>query len=210
MNDLYHVVEKNINRLWPDCSRAFLEELKAHAYQDMADVGINTPLRVVHFAAQISHESAGGTITHESMTYKSARRIYRVFPKYFNSEFEAEPYVGRPRKLANRVYGGRMGNRPGTDDGYDYRGRGLLQLTGRNSYAEAGQRFDLPLLSNPELVADPRYTLLIAGWEFKKLGCLEYADRDNLEKVTRRVNGGLNGLEDREKWLGLWKDALGI
>src|SRR5256885_1044045 len=100
--------------------------------------GITTPLRLAHFLAQILHESGGLTIAEENLDY-SARRMTQVWPRRFPTLADAAPYAHNPRTLAAKVYNGRMGNRPGSDDGYSYRGRGLMQTTGRENYARMGR-----------------------------------------------------------------------
>jgi putative chitinase len=168
---------------------------------------IDTPLRVAHFMAQISHESDGGRITSENLNYTHAEAIVGAWPTRFTLA-SAVPYLRNPRKLASFVYNGRMGNRPGTSDGFAYRGRGLLQITGRASYEEMAEVTGLDLINDPDLAFAPANALLIAATEFKKLGCLPYCDRDDVVRVTKRVNGGTNGLSSRRAWLAKWKTAL--
>jgi putative chitinase len=196
-----------LKRLWPKASASLIDAMVASAPQVFQRYGINTPLRLAHFMAQISHESNGGTVAAENLSYTTPQRIASVWPRRFTVD-SAQAYVRNPRKLASKVYNGRMGNRPGTEDGYTYRGRGLLQLTGRSAYEEMGQLVGLDLTRNPDLVFSPRYALEIAAAEFKKLGCIPFCDRDDLRKVTLRVNGGTTGLDDRRDWLTRWKQAL--
>lgn len=162
--------------------------------------GITTPLRLQHFFPQIAHESGGFTITEENLRY-SAKRLRQVWPKRFPTEATTAPYVNNPLALANHVYGGRMGNQRGTDDGYNFRGRGLIQNTGRDGYRQVGKIAGIPLEENPALANDPRYLLEVACafWQWKGLNA--YADRDDVAGATRVINGGLNGLADRKLWL---------
>lgn len=199
---------ETLKRLWPRAPESLVEAVANHSAPVFAKYGITTRLRAVHFLAQISHESDGGTIREEDLEHYSAVRITEVWPRRFESVAEAEPYAHNARRLADRVYGDRMGNRPGTDDGFNYRGRGLLQITGRDSYRRIGQLTDLPLEDRPELAAAPDSALEVAACEFKKLGCLPFCDRDNIEGVTRRVNGGYIGLASRKAWLAKWKRAF--
>jgi putative chitinase len=177
-----------LRRLWPNAPAALIENVAGQADEVFEKHGINTPLRAAHFMAQISHESDGGRITEESLNYTTAARIAAVWPSRFTVA-SAAGYVRNARKLANQVYNGRMGNAPGSDDGYNYRGRGLLQITGRESYRRIGAGAGLPLEQNPELAYAPQHALEVAAAEFVSLGCLPFCDRDDLRGVTRRVNG---------------------
>ena len=167
----------------------------------------SSPLRVVHFMAQILHESGGLTIQFENLNY-SAERLPKVWPSRFRPKGPLDPgaFAHNPTKLANEVYGGRMGN-VGANDGFVYRGRGLLQLTGRDSYAEATAALRQDDPTAPDLVADPdqaiseAWCLQIAASEWVAKGCNALADQDSIGKVTRAINGGLIGLADRIEWL---------
>lgn len=165
------------------------------------------PLRVAHFMAQILHESGGLAIQFESLNY-SAPRLPKVWPSRFmpKGPLDPEDYAHNPEKLANEVYGGRMGNNnPG--DGFTFRGRGLLQLTGRASYAEATQilrQFNAncpDFTQDPDAVIDTDWCIEVAAAEWRAKGCNEPADSDQLNSVTRRINGGLIGLGERAEWL---------
>jgi putative chitinase len=198
-----------LKKLWPRAPDTLINAILQYGPGIASDYQINTPLRVAHFMAQISHESGGGTITEENMNYTTAKRIQQVWPSRFPTLGSAEPYVRNPRGLANKVYNGRMGNRSGTDDGFNYRGRGLLQLTGRESYQRIGKSLDLDLENEPTLVNDPpQNSLQIAAAEWFKLGCGPLADRDDIRAETKKINGGYNGLEDRKQWLVKWKNAV--
>jgi putative chitinase len=196
-----------LRRLWPRAPQALVDAVAERSATVFARHGLTAPLRISHFLAQISHESGGGTITEESLNYTTPARIAAVWPRRFTAE-TATAYIRNPRKLADSVYNGRMGNRPGTEDGYDFRGRGLLQITGRDSYREMGRLCGLPLEERPELAYAPTATLEVAAAEFQHLGCLPFCDKDNVEAVTRRVNGGYTGLASRKAWLAKWKAAL--
>lgn len=196
-----------LKRLWPNASPVLIASVASQAPAVFQKHGINTPLRVAHFMAQISHESDGGRITEESLNYTTAERIAAVWPSRFTVQ-TAQAFTHNPRKLANQVYNGRMGNRAGSDDGYNYRGRGLLQITGRDSYRKLGQLTGLPLENEPGLAFDPDHALEVAAAEFAMLGCLPFCDRDDVRGVTRRVNGGFIGLDSRKHWLAKWKLAI--
>jgi putative chitinase len=196
-----------LKQLWPRAPDTLVAALAARAGAVLPKYDINTPLRLAHFMAQISHESNGGTITEESLNYTTAARIAAVWPSRFTLE-TAQSYVRQPRILANKVYNGRMGNRPGTDDGFNFRGRGLLQLTGRESYQRIGNLVGLDLINSPSLVNQPDHALEIAACEFKNLNCLSACDADDIRTVTKRVNGGYIGIDSRRAWLAKWKLAL--
>jgi putative chitinase len=175
---------------------------------ELDEYGISASvLRVVHFMAQVLHETGALTLLVENMNYTAAR-LPVVWPTRFKPRGPLEPadFAGQPEKLGNEVYGGRMGNRePG--DGYLFRGRGLLQVTGRDSYAHATRvvRVLSPAAPDfseePELVTAPAWCLDVAAAEWMSRGCNELADSDDLERITRRINGGLTGLRQRGDWL---------
>ena len=160
---------------------------------------VNTPLRLAHFMAQTAHESNNFKAVRENLNY-SALGLLRVFPKYFNDK-NVNDYAGKPEKIANRVYASRMGNGgEATGEGWKYRGRGYLQVTGKGNYAAFSKFINEDCVENPELVAD-KYPMDSAIWFFNKNYlwkiCDEGASKDNVLAVTRRVNGGTNGLDDR-------------
>jgi putative chitinase len=163
---------------------------------------INTPLRLAHFLAQCGHESGGFRATQENLNY-SASGLKGIFGKYFKESGLAEAYQRNPQKIASRVYGGRMGNGPeSTGDGYKFRGRGYIQLTGKDNYTAFGRAINEDMTANPDKVAS-HYALLSAAWFFNKNGLHKIADQGSTDAVvtsiTKRVNGGTNGLADRIK-----------
>jgi putative chitinase len=167
-----------------------------------AKFGIDTPLRLAHFLAQCGHESGGFRLTQENLNY-SAKGLNGIFKKYFPTEASAAPYNRNPQKIANKVYSNRMGN--GTEvsgDGYKFRGRGYIQLTGKDNYTAFGKSIGVDMTINPDLVAS-QYALLSAAWFFTKNGLHKIADEGATDavvtKITKRVNGGTIGLPDRIK-----------
>lgn len=167
-----------------------------------AKFGINTPLRLAHFLAQCGHESGGFKLTNENLNY-SADGLKKIFPKYFAQAGLAESYARQPEKIASRVYGGRMGNGDeSTKEGFKFRGRGYIQLTGKSNYTEFDKFVDDDILGNPDLVAT-KYPLLSAAWFFHKNGLNAISDKGaddaTVTSVTKRVNGGTIGLPDRIK-----------
>ncbi len=164
------------------------------------------PLRLAHFLAQVCHETGGLRILVENLNY-SAKRLTEVWPSRFPTLSAAAAFANNPRALANKVYGGRMGN-VDPDDGWTYRGRGLLQITGRDHYAQNGRALGIPLEAHPDLALAPEHALAIALETWRAKGCDAPADADDIVAVTRRINGGLIGLEDRRAWLRKAKAAL--
>lgn len=163
---------------------------------------INTGLRLAHFLSQCAHESGNFKVRTENLNY-SANRLMVVFRKYFPTMEIALQYQRRPEKIANLVYGDRMGNGDEkSGDGFKFRGRGYIQLTGRNNYEAFQRSIGVNLLSNPDLVSTT-YPLTSAGWFFEIRRINRVADRgitnSVITEVTRLVNGGTNGLDDRIK-----------
>ena len=163
--------------------------------------GVNTPLRLAHFLAQTGHESGGFKITTENLNY-SAKGLANIFKKYFTPESAAE-YQRKPEKIANIVYANRMGNgNQASGDGYKVRGRGFIQLTGKTNYQAFDKTVEDNIEANPDLVAT-KYPLLSAAWFWSKNGLNTIADQGNttevVTKITKKVNGGTIGLEDRVK-----------
>jgi putative chitinase len=163
---------------------------------------INTPLRLAHFLAQCGHESGGFKSVQENLNY-SAKGLRSTFGKYFPTDTLAESYAKQPEKIASKVYGNRMGNgAESTKEGYKFRGRGYIQLTGKDNYTAFGKSIGEDTVSNPDLVAT-KYPLASAAWFFSKNGLNSIADRGadtaTVTAVTKRVNGGTIGLADRIK-----------
>jgi len=158
---------------------------------------INTPERVAGFLAQIGHESGGFRFTSENLNYR-ADALTRVWPSRFPPGV-AESYAMQPEKIANRAYADRMGNGDeASGDGWKYRGRGLIQLTGADNYASFSMDADNEALSDPDSVAEPELAALSAGWFWSKNGLNALADAKDIVGMTRRINGGTNGLDDRQ------------
>ena len=164
--------------------------------------GINTPLRLAHFLAQCGHESGGFRATQENLNY-SAKGLMGIFKKYFPNASIAAQYERKPAKIAAKVYGGRMGNgNEASGEGYKFRGRGYIQLTGKENYTAFGKSIGEDILSNPDVVSS-KYALLSAAWFFSKNGLHKMADSGASDavvtQITKRVNGGTIGLPDRIK-----------
>lgn len=160
---------------------------------------LDNPLRSEHFLAQLLHESGGMRLLTEDLSY-SAKRLTEVWPSRFPTQAAAEPFARNPRALANRVYGGRMGNIE-PEDGWTFIGRGFLQLTGRENYARIGAMLGIDLEQHPSYALLPEYSLQIAAAVWGSAGCNGHADRDDLPAVTKAINGGFNGLVYRRGWI---------
>lgn len=166
--------------------------------------GINTNLRLAHFFCQISHESGLKPIS-ENLNY-SAKRLWEIFPKYFPTTELANKYQKNPKSIANRVYANRMGNGDeASGEGWKYRGRGFLQITGKENYHRLANDTDIDCLKNPDLLLEEANAMISAlwFWNLKKLNI--FADEDNLSTITKRINGGFNGIEHRKELLKKWK-----
>jgi putative chitinase len=187
-----------------------LEKLKGHIPDAViaqipdtaAKFQINTPLRLAHFLAQCGHESGGFRLTKENLNY-SAKGLMGIFKKYFPTESVANAYARQPAKIANKVYGNRMGNGPeSSGEGAKFCGRGYIQLTGKENYTAFGKSINEDICSDPDKVASS-YALLSAAWFFSKNGLHKMADEGASDqvvtKITKRVNGGTIGLPDRIK-----------
>ena len=168
----------------------------------MESFSVNTPLRLAHFLAQCGHESGGFRLTQENLNY-SAKGLMGIFKKYFPTQALADAYARKPEKIANKVYGGRMGNGlEATGEGYKFRGRGYIQLTGKQNYTAFDLAVEDDILANPDLVST-KHALASAAWFWKKNGLNLIADTGSssevVTKITKRVNGGTIGLPDRIK-----------
>lgn len=185
-----------------------LDKLKGHVPDSvitmlpdtMAKFEINTPLRLSHFLAQAGHESGNFKLVKENLNY-SAKGLMGIFKKYFPTEALAKSYERKPEKIANKVYGGRMGNGDeASGDGAKFCGRGYIQLTGKTNYQAFFKSMELDVDSDPTLVAT-KYALASAAWFWSKNGLNKLADGGATEAVvtsiTKRVNGGTIGLSDR-------------
>jgi len=195
---------EQLSAIAPHCDAEVLAPAISAAASERA---ISTPLRLAHFLAQFSVETSGLTAFVENLSY-SAARLCQVWPSRFPTAAKAQPYANSPEKLAERVYGKRMGNvAPG--DGYRYRGRGA-GLTGRENYERYGAMLGMDLVGNPDLAGQPVNVPKIAAafWSIHNLNPL--ADQDDIAAVTEVWNGGLTGLDQRKAALARAKTILGV
>lgn len=159
---------------------------------------INTTLRMQHFLAQVFHESSNLQLLQENLNY-SANGLLGVFHKYFLTEDVAKQYERQPDKIANHVYANRMGNGDeASGDGSKYKGRGAIQLTGKDNYELLSKATGVDFLTHPEFLEEPKYAILSAAWFWSRNGFNELADKNDIETITKKINGGLLGLDDRK------------
>lgn len=200
------VSSEQLNQLAPERGAAYRAALAAgQALLDRHGISA-TPLRMIHFFAQVLHETGALTLQFENLDY-SAKRLPKIWPARFKPRGPLNPahYAHQPQKLANEVYGGRLGNQaPG--DGYLYRGRGMLQLTGKDSYLRATTLLRADAPSAPDLALEPD-AVLAAAWclhvavvDWHARGCNQAADADDVAQVTKLINGGAIGLSERIVW----------
>ena len=160
---------------------------------------INTPQRQACFLGQTLHESGNFKFTRENLNY-SAKALMSTWPSRFPDMDTAMQYERQPEKIASKVYLGRMGNET-PEEAAKYIGRGLIQVTGKEAYQHCGEALGVDLIANPELLEEPRYATLSAGWFWNKKGLNALADEGTtnaFEVMTKRINGGLLGLDDRK------------
>lgn len=196
-----------VRRVAPNARSVYLKAIEqGQVVLDRHEISANA-LRVRHFLGQTLHETGGYTILVENLNY-SAQRLPVVWPSRFKPRGPLEPatYAHQPEKLANEVYGARMGNnQPG--DGFRFRGRGMLQLTGRESYERTTTELRQADPTAPNFATDPdavlseSWCLAVAAAEWAEKGCNALADADDIRKITRRINGGYIGLSSRIEWV---------
>lgn len=203
------ISKEQLHQIMPRASAETLEKYCQPLNDTMDRYKINTPQRMACFLAQLAHESAQLSATRENLNY-SESMLLTLFKKYFTPE-QAKEYAHKPERIANRVYANRYGNRDeASGDGWKYRGGGPMQITFPDNYKACGAAIGADLLNHPELIEGAVYGALSAGWfwDFRKLNDL--ADVLAFIPITKKINGGTNGLEDRLKYFALAKKTLGI
>lgn len=180
--------------------------------QNLPEYQINTLTRVAQWLAQIGHESGDLKWTVENLNY-GAKGLQSVFGKYFPTEALAKQYERQPQRIANRVYSSRMGNGDeASGDGWRFRGRGLIQVTGRSNYTACSQALygDPKILQDdPDILSEPDGAVRSACWYWNSRKINAVADREDTKEATRLINGGSNGLQDRIDRYGRYKKILG-
>jgi putative chitinase len=173
----------------------WLEPLQAA----MQRFNINTPKRMAAFIGQCAHESGNFATLTENLNYRM-ESLVRVWPRHFPTLDVAAQYHRKPEQIANRAYANRMGNGPeASGDGWKYRGRGLIQLTGKDNYQMASDALRVDLVANPDAVTEPGMAAMTAAWFWNKRGLNELADKGENETISKRINGGTHGMDDRLK-----------
>jgi putative chitinase len=186
----------DLNKLATKIPQSVLDQIPAV----MEKFNIDTPLRLAHFLAQCAHESGNFKVTTENLNY-SKEGLMKVFKKYFPNEALAQQYEKKPNTIANRVYASRMGNGDeASQDGSKFKGRGFIQLTGKQNYTAFDKIVDDDILASPDLVAS-KYPLLSAAWFWDSRKINAVADKgktdEDVKAVTKLVNGGYHGIDDR-------------
>jgi len=175
--------------------------------ETFAKYDISTPIRQASFIGQCAHESGNFKTLQENLNY-SAEGLMKTWSSRFPTKEIADQYARQPAKIAGKVYNGRLGN-TSEEEASKYLGRGLIQLTGKENYANCGSGIGVNLLADPALLLDPRYACLSAGWFWNKKGLNSLADVSDLETMTKRINGGLIGLDDRKAKIAKALSVLG-
>jgi putative chitinase len=189
------ITPERIRALAPACKPALVRAVGPHLEAFAPTYDVTTPLRVAHLMAQLAYESASFTRLEENLNYTSGRRIALVWPRLRS---RAQELAGRPEALANAAYAGKLGNGDeASGDGWRFRGRGLIQLTGRDNYRRFGKAALVDLVAEPDLAADPEVAVLLALAFWRLRLCNEAADCDNSCAVTLRINSAMEGLAER-------------
>lgn len=205
------ITKEQLLQAVPDLYTGRLEEFIASFNMWSVHYGIDTPKRVCMYLAQVFHESGSLRATTENMNYTS-KRLLQVFPKYFNVG-NVHLYSGRPEKIANRVYANRMGNgSEGSGDGWRYRGRGYIGITGREMYMKYSKS-DLcteDVLANPQLLSKYPDDQKASMWFWQTYKLNKWADMCDVDKATKAINGGYNGLESRKRFYEKFRKVFGV
>ena len=205
------LTELQLREILPLLPAPKAQQYLPHLNEALQAFEIGTLLRAAAFIAQTAHESAQYNRLLESLIYSKAAGLMATWPKRFPTEASALPYVRNEEKLANFVYADRMGNGDAASgEGFRYRGRGIIQLTGKDNYRAAGLALGLDLIGQPELAQAPEVAFRVAGlyWKSNKLN--ELADRPDFKAITQRINGGQTGAADREKYYATAQQVLGV
>lgn len=193
---------------WPKAAHALTGGMIAASAAAFAKYGIANPADGADFMAQVSEETGGGARLEENLDY-SARRLCEVWPSRFRSCALAAPYAHNPKALADHVYGFRFGNVE-ADDGWNFRGRGLIQVTFRSWYEKLALATDLDLIDKPDLVNDPLHALDVACAFWKIDGISAFANTGNFRGETLRLNGGATNMATRLAWRAIWRVEFGL
>jgi putative chitinase len=192
------IIKDQLQKIFPRTKSEIINRFIAPLNTTIDRYDIATPIRQSAFIAQVGHESGGFNYTKENLNY-GADGLRKIFPRYFPGNL-AESYARNPAKIANRVYANRMGNRDeDSGDGYKFRGRGLIQITGYDNYITLSESLELDIDSTISYLESDEGAIMSAGWFWDKRNLNPLADVENIELITRKINGGLNGLDDRKR-----------
>jgi putative chitinase len=193
------ITKEQMHEAFPEISQDNVEKYYDALVSAMEEFEIDTPGRIAAFLAQAAHESGNFRAVHENLNYK-AEGLTKIFHKYFPDMETAEEYARQPEKIANRVYSNRMGNGDeASGDGWRYCGRGLIQLTGKDNYSACGAELEVDLHENPGYLETPEGAARSAAWFWWSRDLNALADEKDIKAITKKINGGYIGLEDREK-----------
>lgn len=188
--------KESLSECMPHATSDAIDKYTDYIILTAAEFDLDTPERMAAFIAQIGHESGNLKYVVENLNY-GVDGLLKTFRKYFNQD-NANSYARKPERIANRVYANRLGNKSEeSGDGWSYRGRGLIQITGRENYFNCGSGLGVDLLDNPSYLESPEGACRSAGWFWKYRKLNSFADREDIREISFRVNGGFNGLQDR-------------
>lgn len=204
---------QSLRTIFPNCGNPGVWADSLNAALPM--FGIDTPDRIASFLAQTGYESSQYNRLEENLRFTTAARLMKVWPKRFPNEASAAPFLNNAQKLADFVYANRMGNGDAnSDDGFRFRGRGVIQLTGRSNYTAAGKALGADLVGQPDLLKRPDFACLSAAWFWQSHGLNELADDrtddsdlEDFTEITRHINGGTTGIKER---FTLYKQVIAV
>jgi putative chitinase len=192
------VTEEQMQRMFPSTPITAIDELLNPLNMTLQEYNIDNLNRIAMFIAQCGHESGGFRVKEENLNYRP-ERLAVIFPTHFRG-VDVHEYAHNPQKIANRVYANRMGNGPeSSGDGYNFRGRGFIQLTGRSNYTKFAKDNDLSLEEAVEYMGTVAGSIHSAGWFWNEHNLNEPSDLDDVITVTKKINGGTLGLTEREE-----------
>jgi putative chitinase len=203
------VTKEQLASIFHSADKADLAEICEPLNAAMKEFGIDTPARQAMFLAQCAHESGNFSTVEENLYYR-AETLLKVFKKYYKTAADAAAHAKKPELIANRVYSSRMGNGDAASgDGYRYRGRGLIQLTGKDNYTTCGKALNVDLHKTPDYLETAEGASRSAAWFWSHNSLNKFADAGDILGCTKRINGGTNGLEDRTVHYNAAKKVLG-
>ena len=207
--DYKFITSLQFSSIVPSVTLAKVNDLLNALNKAMQEFSINTPIRQCAFIAQTAHESAGYAFLIENLNY-SAQALINTWPSRFTAK-NAPLYARQQQKIANYVYSNRLGNgNEASGDGWKYRGRGIIQITGKDNYRNCGVDLGLDLVTSPELLEQLEHAFRSGAWFWNSRKLNDLADKEDFVRITKAINGGTIGLEDRMKYYTRAKTALGV